>query len=320
MVTRAGGSFAAVPAMVDASVKRGASEEKTRISNLMDAVMTASGGRTRISVLMDAVMKASEADDADVFSEECCISHVLSSDAKKNLERSKKKIYSEGSLVPNEKSIMAKVRVQRNCKAQEIQQQQQQQQQLIQSLCPPTFTKTVLAGSLAASHSSGIWIPLEFMKDHGHQIGNEAVLQDEHGMTWEVSVSRGSWSGLRAGWKKFADNHTMAVGDKIEFSLIADSVFAVRIISETSQKPISHISRLCEDSHETVYKGISRKRSVRYVSSRSSNKTSHGSAFEDEADSHNDQFHAGIVVGTSSNSCKRARSKRCWKSAQAGIK
>jgi hypothetical protein len=154
MVTRAGGSFAAVPAMVDASVKRGASEEKTRISNLMDAVMTASGGRTRISVLMDAVMKASEADDADVFSEECCISHVLSSDAKKNLERSKKKVYSEGSLVPNEKSIMAKVRVQQNCKAQEI--QQQQQQQLIQSLCPPTFTKTVLAGSLAASHSSGI--------------------------------------------------------------------------------------------------------------------------------------------------------------------
>jgi hypothetical protein len=153
MVTRAGGSFAAVPAMVDASVKRGASEEKTRISNLMDAVMTASGGRTRISVLMDAVMKASEADDADVFSEECCTSHVLSSDAKKNLERSKKKIYSEGSLVANEKSIMAKSRVQQNCKAQEI---QQQQQQLTQSLCPPTFTKSVLAGSLAASHSSGI--------------------------------------------------------------------------------------------------------------------------------------------------------------------
>jgi hypothetical protein len=324
MVTRAGGSFAAVPAMVDASVKRGASEEKTRISNLMDAVMTASGGRTRISVLMDAVMKASEADDADVFSEECCISHVLSSDAKKNLERSKKKIYSEGSLVANEKSIMAKVRVQQNCKAQEI---QQQQQQLTQSLCPPTFTKTVLAGSLAASHSSGIWIPLEFMKDHGHQIGNEAVLQDEHGMTWEVSVSRGSWSGFRAGWKKFADNHTMAVGDKIEFTLIADSVFAVRIISETSQKPISHISRLCEDSHETVYKGISRKRSVRYVSSRSSNKMSHGSAFEDEAESHNHQFHAAIVLGTSSNSCKRARSKRCWnykqyskEGSQAGIK
>jgi hypothetical protein len=72
MVTRAGGSFAAVPAMVDASVKRGASEEKTRISNLMDAVMTASGGRTRISVLMDAVMKASEADDADVFSWKLC--------------------------------------------------------------------------------------------------------------------------------------------------------------------------------------------------------------------------------------------------------
>jgi hypothetical protein len=152
MVTRAGGSFAAVPAMVDASVKRGASEEKTRISNLMDAVMTASGGRTRISVLMDAVMKASEADVADVFSEECCISHVLSSDAKKNLEWSKKKICSEGSLVANEKSIMAKARVQQNCKAQEI----QQQQQLTQSLCPPTFTKTVLAGSLAASHSSGI--------------------------------------------------------------------------------------------------------------------------------------------------------------------
>ncbi len=171
------------------------------------------------------------------------------------------------------------------------------------------------------------WIPLEFMKDHGHQIGNEAVLQDEHGMTWEVSVSRGSWSGLRAGWKKFADNHTMAVGDKIEFTLIADSVFAVRIISETSQKPISHISRLCEDSHETVYKGISRKRSVRYVSSRSSNKMSHGSAFEDEAESHNHQFHAGIVLGTSSNSCKRARSKRCWNykqyskdGSQAGIK
>jgi hypothetical protein len=137
--------------MVDASVKRGASEEKTRISNLMDAVMTASGGRTRISVLMDAVMKASEADDADVFSEECCTSHVLSSDAKKNLERSKKKIYSEESLVANDKSIMAKFRVQQNCKAQEI-----QQQQLTQSLCPPTFTKTVLAGSLAASHSSGI--------------------------------------------------------------------------------------------------------------------------------------------------------------------
>ncbi len=134
MVTRAGGSFAAVPAMVDASVKRGASEEKARISNLMDAVMTAWGGRTRISVLMDAVMKASEADDADVFSEECCISH------------------SEGSPVANERSIMANVRVQQNCKAQKI----QQQQQLTQSLCPPTFTKTVLAGSLAASHSSGI--------------------------------------------------------------------------------------------------------------------------------------------------------------------
>ncbi len=65
----------------------------------------------------------------------------------------KEKIYSEGSLVANEKSIMAKVRVQQNCKAQEI---QQQQQQLARSLCPPTFTKIVLAGSLAASHSSGI--------------------------------------------------------------------------------------------------------------------------------------------------------------------
>jgi hypothetical protein len=115
----------------------------------------------------------------------------------------------------------------------------------------------------------------------------------------------------------------MAVGDKIEFTLIADSVFAVRIISETNQKPISHISRLCKDSHETVYKGISRKRSVRYVSSRSS----HGSALEDEAESHNHQFHAGIVIGTSSNSCKRARSKRCWnykqyskEGSQAGIK
>jgi hypothetical protein len=86
--------------MVDASVKRGASEEKTRISNLMDAVMTASGGRTRISVLMDAVMKASKADDADVFSEECCISHVLSSDAKKNLERSKKRFTVKDLLLP----------------------------------------------------------------------------------------------------------------------------------------------------------------------------------------------------------------------------
>jgi hypothetical protein len=216
----------------------------------------------------------------------------------------KEKIYSEGSLVANEKSITAKVRVQQNCKAQEI---QQQQQQLARSLCPPTFTKIVLAGSLAASHSSGIWIPLEFMKDHGHQIGNEAVLQDEHGMTWEVSVSRGSWSGFRAGWKKFADNHTMALGDKIEFTLIADSMFAVRIISETSQNPISHISRLCEDLHETVYKGISRKRSLRYVSSRSSNRTT---VFE--AESHNHQFHAAIVVDTSSNLRKRARSKRCW--------
>ncbi len=171
------------------------------------------------------------------------------------------------------------------------------------------------------------WIPLEFMKDHGHQIGNEAVLQDEHGMTWDVSVSRGSWSGFRAGWKKFADNHTMAVGDKIEFTLIADSVFAVRIISERSQMPISHISRICKDSHETVYKGISRKRSVRYVSSRSPNKTSCGPAFEDEAASYNHQFHAGIVVGTSSNPCKRARSKRCWnykqyseEGSQAGTK
>jgi hypothetical protein len=153
------------------------------------------------------------------------------------------------------------------------------------------------------------WIPLEFMKDHGHHIGKEAVLQDECGMKWEVSVSRGSWSGFRAGWKKFADNHAMDVGDKIEFTLIGDSTFAVRILGQ--RQPVLD-PRHCEDSHETEHKGISRKRSARHISSKSRNWTSDVNFVEDEAEVTHHQFHAGTGLGMISNPCKRARSKRFW--------
>lgn len=287
--------------MVDSSKKAASAAEKGRISNLMDSVMTASGGKTRISVLMDAVMKASEEADAADFSEGC-ISHESNA---KNFERPKScedEVLAEGRS--GEATRRARASLQQKFKVWESQEQEE-----TLSVSPPTFTKTVLAGSLAASHGSGIWISLEFMKDHGHHIGKEAVLQDECGMKWEVSVSRGSWSGFRAGWKKFADNHAMDVGDKIEFTLIGDSTFAVRILGQ--RQPVLD-PRHCEDSHETEHKGISRKRSARHISSKSRNWTSDVNFVEGEVEVTHHQFHAGTGLGMISNPCKRARSKRFW--------
>ncbi|CAK9873681.1 unnamed protein product [Sphagnum jensenii] len=303
MVRRpSGGTIYTVPTtMVDSSKKAASAVEKGRISNLMDSVMTASGGKTRISVLMDAVMKASEEADAADFSEGC-ISHESNA---KNFERPKScedEVLAEGRS--GEATRRARASLQQKFKVWESQEQEE-----TLSVSPPTFTKTVLAGSLAASHGSGIWIPLEFMKDHGHHIGKEAVLQDEYGMKWEVSVSRGSWSGFRAGWKKFADNHAMDVGDKIEFTLIGDSTFAVRILGQ--RQPVLD-PRHCEDSHETEHKGISRKRSARHISSKSRNWTSDVNFVEGEAEVTHHQFHAGTGLGMISNPCKRARSKRFW--------
>lgn len=68
-----------------------------------------------------------------------------------------------------------------------------------------------------------------YMREYGHRLGETAILKGRNGRQWEVGVSKGTWTGFRVGWKTFAAAYNLEVGDKLEFTLIADSTFLVKV-------------------------------------------------------------------------------------------
>ncbi|CAM6026424.1 unnamed protein product [Sphagnum balticum] len=111
----------------------------------------------------------------------------------------------------------------------------------------PTFIKTVMPTTVR-SRNCELHLPAFFFRSHGNRFQKFVLLRGPSGQVWPVNlcVSCGSKSGrptvrFARGWKAFALDHGLDVGDELVFTLIAFSRFSVAVLDGAGNKKTSSL-------------------------------------------------------------------------------
>lgn len=106
----------------------------------------------------------------------------------------------------------------------------------------PFFVKTVKITTVRKKNCE-LHLPAFFFKDYGDMFQKFVLLQGPSGQVWPVNlcVSCGSTTGrptvrFSRGWKEFANDHHLELGDKLIFTLASFSRFSVQVFDPLGKK------------------------------------------------------------------------------------
>ncbi|KAG0615280.1 hypothetical protein M758_5G028600 [Ceratodon purpureus] len=138
----------------------------------------------------------------------------------------------------------------------------------------PFFVKTVKITTVRRKNCE-LHLPAFFFKDYGDRFQKFVLLQGPNGQVWPVNlcVSCGSTTGrptvrFSRGWKEFANDHRLELGDKLIFTLASFSRFSVQVFDPlgktkpTSSNAVSGWSFRREDSQNDDLAVSGQKRSI----------------------------------------------------------
>ncbi|KAM3329577.1 hypothetical protein ACQJBY_026555 [Aegilops geniculata] len=91
----------------------------------------------------------------------------------------------------------------------------------------PSFVKYMLHSHVV--HGFWLGLPSDFCNKHLPKKNTTFVLEDEDGHNYDAKYL-GAKQGLSAGWRAFAINHDLKVGDVVVFQLVSSAKFKVYIL------------------------------------------------------------------------------------------